>query len=155
MLESCASTWFDQATAKGIELEFEPEHGVVYGTEWLLIELLNNLIDNAIRYTPSGGNILVRSGMDAQGAPCLEVEDSGPGIPQEEQQKIFDRFYRIDGTTEVGTGLGLAIVKEVAERHYARIAIGRSRFASGSVFKVSFPGGQKMSAQPGKVGTTN
>ena len=90
--------------------------------------MLGNLIDNALRYTPRGGQIdvaLKRSGQTA----VLEVLDTGPGIPIAERQQVFDRFYRRPGTPESGSGLGLAIVHEVVTRHHGKITLaGRENF---------------------------
>lgn len=91
--------------------------------------LLNNLVDNALRYTPGGGRIDVCARRDTETQlPLLEVRDSGPGIRADEQSRVFDRFYRassahgVDGAI-AGTGLGLAIVKAIAERHHATIEL--------------------------------
>ena len=99
--------------------------------------LLRNLIDNAIRYTPEGGGIDV-SAFVHDGRPVIEVADSGPGIPPEERERIFDRFYRSPGTDVHGSGLGLAIVKAIAERHGAAIEL--SGAASGGLaVRIAFP----------------
>ena len=91
----------------------------------LVRELLKNLVDNALRYTPRGGSVTVR--MQAPAARAyLEVEDTGPGIPEGERQRVFDRFYRILGTNVDGSGLGLAIVREIAEQHGALIRVGNN-----------------------------
>jgi two-component system sensor histidine kinase TctE len=103
-----------------------------------LEELANNLIDNAIRYTPSGGIITVRCGSTAN-QTSWEVEDSGPGIPKEEHQRIFERFYRLDKTGVDGCGLGLAIVREIAYSHNASIAIEEGPNLGGTLFRVIFP----------------
>ena len=87
----------------------------------MLAELLNNLIENAILYSPEHGRITVRVGGDPLSA-YLEVQDSGPGIPLAEQQRVFDRFYRMLGTDSDGSGLGLSIVKEIADLHKASLA---------------------------------
>jgi two-component system sensor histidine kinase TctE len=146
LLEASASTWFDSALKKSIELEYEPGSAVLDGVEWLIREMLGNLIDNAIRYTPRGGQVTVRSGVDLHGRPFIEVEDTGPGIPQDERERIFQRFYRADDAAEVGAGLGLAIVKEVADRHEADIEIADStRHGHGTTFTVRFP----VSRHPG------
>jgi len=94
----------------------------VAGNALLLAELVNNLIDNALRYTPGGGTVTVRVAATGAGA-TLDVEDSGPGIPPEERELVFDRFYRILGSNAEGSGLGLAIVREIAQRHGAVLAI--------------------------------
>ncbi|MNL64960.1 Sensor kinase CusS [compost metagenome] len=76
----------------------------------------------ALRYTPRGGHITVRVlSLDEQGV--LEVEDSGPGIPPEERERVFDRFYRVLGTMSDGSGLGLAIVREIAQKHQGSVVI--------------------------------
>lgn len=102
-----------------------------------LRSLLSNLIENAIRYTPRGGTIDIAIGA-AAGLPFLEVADSGPGIPEQERERVFDRFYRREETAESGTGLGRAIVKAVAQRHRARVSLGDSRLGGLSA-RVEFP----------------
>jgi two-component system OmpR family sensor kinase len=84
--------------------------------------LLANLVDNAIRYTPPGGRVDVA--IRTQGAHViLEVADTGPGIPADERQRVFDRFYRVPGAGGSGSGLGLAIVKAIAERSWASVTL--------------------------------
>ena len=92
------------------------------GNPILLAELLNNLIDNALRYTPRGGHITVRVRAPNPLA-IVEVEDSGPGIAPHERERVFDRFYRVLGTVSDGSGLGLAIVREIAQKHRASVRI--------------------------------
>jgi two-component system OmpR family sensor kinase len=99
---------------------------VVNGDAAALRALLSNLVDNAVRYTPSGGRVDVSVEQDAADA-IVAVRDSGPGIPASERTRVFDRFYRAtaSGARDVpGSGLGLAIVKRIAERHDATIALG-------------------------------
>jgi two-component system sensor histidine kinase TctE len=138
VLQANASSWFDDALAKDIDLGFEPEPAVVDGSEWLLRELLANLIDNALQYTPAGGRVTARSGIGKDGKPFLEVEDNGPGIPAAERSRIFERFYRAEGTPGIGTGLGLAIVKEVADRHAASIDLADAGPEGGTRIRISF-----------------
>jgi len=139
LLESNASVWFDFALAREIDLGFETAPVVIPGSAWLLAELIANLIDNALNYTPPGGKVTARCGYDNEGMPYLEVEDDGPGIPPAERERIFERFYRTEGTSGQGTGLGLAIVKEVAERHGANISVNSATAQGGTRFRVSFP----------------
>lgn len=94
--------------------------GVVTGEADALLILVSNLVDNAIRYTPPGGTVDVAAGEDDSG-PFVEVCDSGPGIPPEERERVFDRFYRRAQTDEPGSGLGLAIVQTIAGRHRAQV----------------------------------
>lgn len=116
--------WAPQALAIGIDLGFEEAGGPVSiaGNAILLAELLNNLVDNALRYTPRGGRVTVRVRAEPSAA-VLEVEDSGPGIPPHERERVFDRFYRVLGTPAEGSGLGLAIVREIAQKHGATVEL--------------------------------
>ncbi|HWP13055.1 MAG TPA: ATP-binding protein, partial [Ramlibacter sp.] len=85
--------------------------------------LVNNLVDNALRHTPAGGAVDVTASL-CDGRPCLSVADSGPGIPEPERARVFDRFYRAAGSApSTGSGLGLAIVRAVAERHGAAVKL--------------------------------
>ena len=112
------------AGAKDIDLGIEEadDKAIVLGdTEGLRI-LLTNLVENAVRYTPMGGQVDVHVSCE-DGGPVIEVSDTGPGIPLKDQARVFDRFYRGEATTEPGTGLGLAIVKTIADRHGAKIEL--------------------------------
>jgi two-component system OmpR family sensor kinase len=99
--------------------------------------LLSNLVDNALRYTPAGGRIDVCVG-NADGVPTLTVADDGPGIPPEDRERVFDRFYRGAGNDEPGSGLGLSIVKRIADAHGASIALDVPATGSGLVVTVRF-----------------
>jgi len=112
----------DRALAEGIDLGAEAEAVRVAASEWLLRELLANLVDNALSYTPRGGRVTLRSGRDGSGA-FLEVEDDGPGIPADERARVLERFYRAPGSPGNGCGLGLAIVDEIARLHGADLSI--------------------------------
>lgn len=97
---------------------------VVQGNSTMLRELFNNLIDNALRYTPRGGSVTVRLHADpSRTRATIEVEDTGPGIAPSERSHVFDRFYRILGSNTEGSGLGLAIVREIAQQHGAEVEI--------------------------------
>jgi two-component system OmpR family sensor kinase len=95
----------------------------VHGDRHALRMLLKNLIDNAIRYTPAGGQIDVNV-LRRLGAPTLEVVDSGPGIPAGDRERVFSRFYRVAGSGAGGTGLGLAIVQSIVKNHNGIIELG-------------------------------
>jgi signal transduction histidine kinase len=84
--------------------------------------LLGNLVDNALRYTPDGGRVDVElSGVD--GNAVIAVSDSGPGIPESERERVFERFYRLAGSETTGSGLGLSIVRQVAVLHGGRVEL--------------------------------
>jgi two-component system sensor histidine kinase TctE len=116
--------WAPQALSVGTDLGFEDAERkvIIEGNPILLGEMLNNLLDNALRYTPRGGRITVRVRAQDDTA-LLEVEDSGPGIAPSERERVFDRFYRVLGTAADGSGLGLAIVREIAQKHGANTFI--------------------------------
>jgi two-component system sensor histidine kinase TctE len=138
--------WVHVALGQGIDLGFEgPEHPLyIKGQSLLLSEALNNLIDNAIRYTPAPGHITV-SLYEQRDEIVLAVEDSGPGIAVDERERVFDRFYRVLGSGVDGSGLGLAIVREIAQRHQACVIVTESHRAStdpsakGARFEIHFP----------------
>ena len=92
------------------------------GHEWLLRELLANLVDNAVKYTPEGGTVTIRCGRRRDSA-FLEVEDDGPGIAPAERQRVLERFYRVQGTQGEGNGLGLAIADEIAHVHHSHLEL--------------------------------
>lgn len=122
LADAAVQDWVPRAIAQEIDLGFDLSDAWISGNALLLSEALNNLIDNAIRYTPAGGSATVRCGERPEG-PFISVEDSGAGIPQWARERVFERFFRIQGTLGDGAGLGLAIVREVAELHGARVAI--------------------------------
>ena len=119
--------WVERALSKKIDLGFEASDAplVIKGQALLLAELLNNLIDNALLYTPADGRVTVSVSTTHQGV-MLAVEDTGQGIPLAERERVFDRFYRVLGTKADGSGLGLAIVREIALQHAATIRIADS-----------------------------
>jgi len=127
-----------RAEDAGLVLEAEAAQPVpVQGDRAALETLLDNLVDNALRYTRSG-KIVVRARRDGTGA-VLEVEDTGPGIAPGERQRVFDRFYRGESSPTGGTGLGLAIVKRIAERHGASVALADAADGPGLRAIVRFP----------------
>jgi len=128
------------ARARGIELTFEAEEPVpCHADKSGFISLLDNLVDNAVRYTPAGGCVLVSLTLCGDGAIELRVRDDGPGIPSAERERVFDRFYRLPGTTELGSGLGLSIVKKVALSHSATIDFVEGLFGRGLGVVVRMP----------------
>jgi len=140
LAQEVTSDWVSIALHKNIDLGFasEVKTALILGSEVLLRELMNNLIDNAIRYTPTGGNITV--GIRQEGSKLIfYVQDSGMGITAENQPLIFERFYRVLGTQQEGCGLGLTIVQEIAERHKAKVSVVSEGEDKGTLFLVTFP----------------
>jgi two-component system sensor histidine kinase TctE len=150
------------ALRKGIDLGVDlaevatterAESGVyLEGSQVLLRELLANLVDNAIKYTPAGGQVTVilrcttwqrepQDGVQGSDIECavLSVMDNGPGIAAEERAKVFQRFYRVLGSSAEGSGLGLAIVREVAELHGGEVSLHDNPLTSGLLVQVMFP----------------
>lgn len=129
-----------EAVKKDIDLAFEAGRKVsVGGHELLLHEMVANLVDNAIRYTPPGGMVTVR--VLRVDVPLLEVEDSGPGIPADERERVFAPFYRGASSQERhpgGTGLGLTIVRDIAALHGATVEFGGAAGGSGLRVRVFF-----------------
>jgi two-component system sensor histidine kinase TctE len=134
--------WVPQAIRRGIDLGFEGAGRplAIDADRDRLRELVNNLIDNAIRYSQAGGRVTVRTGTDAAAGYCrLAISDDGPAIPVGERARIFERFHRLLGTQEDGSGLGLAIVSEIAMLHGARITLEEDADGVGNTFSVDFP----------------
>jgi two-component system, OmpR family, sensor kinase len=134
--------WSAQAERRRIDLGADIETEVsVAGSPLQLEVALNNLVDNALRYTLPGGVVDVVVGMIA-GAPALRVIDNGPGVAPDERQRVFDRFYRspqAPSLSEVGSGLGLAIVKAIADRHRAAVSLHTSPNGTGLEVRILFP----------------
>jgi signal transduction histidine kinase len=111
--------------------------GEVPGDRQKLATLINNLLDNAVRYGPRGGGVVVELGRDGDAA-VLAVEDAGPAIAPELRARVFESYYRIPGTAGTGSGLGLAIVKEIADAHGASVSIGAPAAGAGTRVAVRF-----------------
>jgi two-component system, OmpR family, sensor kinase len=132
------------ADARKIDLGISASQpAYVQGDSEALRALVRNLVDNAVRYTPTGGtvDVSVQNGDESgsiQGA-LLRVVDTGPGIPADERLRVFDRFYRPPGTSPPGSGLGMAIVKAIADVHGATIALNSGPDARGLAITVVFP----------------
>ena len=138
LAEACVSDHVERASRVGVDLGAALLPANVQGVAWLLTEALNNLIDNALIYTPSGGSVTVRTGA-LHGGVFLEVVDSGVGIPEAERGNVLARFYRGEQSLGVGSGLGLAIVADVAQRHAAVLTIGPGDNDQGTCVRLAFP----------------
>lgn len=140
--------WVPKSLFKKIDLGFEGADSDcrITGNSLLLGEMLSNLIDNALRYTSPGGQVTVRIRRDDE-TVYLEVEDNGPGIPERDRERVFERFYRVLGTNQEGCGLGLSIVREIAERHHARVCLLSGENGVGALMRITF----RAARQPWKV----
>jgi two-component system sensor histidine kinase TctE len=137
LVEESVQHFVREALKKNIDLGFELQPTKIAGDRFLLRDLIDNLIDNAIRYCPPHGRVTVSCSADAQGA-LLSVEDSGPGIPETERERIFSRFYRLNDKIG-GSGLGLSIVRDIAVDHGAELNVEPGAGGRGTVFLVRFP----------------
>lgn len=144
-IEQAAGDVVPVAQPRHIQLEYDADNQIeIVGDAESVRVLVRNLLDNAVRYTPEHGQVRISLTADDAFA-LLTVQDSGPGIPEEERERIFDRFYRVPGTSQTGSGLGLAIVKAIAARHDASVQLGRSELG-GLAVTVAFPLGRSAEA---------
>jgi signal transduction histidine kinase len=128
------------AEGRGVRLVLEAEPLTLRADALRLTQLLNNLLSNGVKFTPAGGTVTVRTRTE-EGVGVLEVQDTGMGIPADEQDKLFERFFRTSVAHRrsiEGTGLGLVIAKAIAERHGGRIAF-ESQAGEGTTFRVELP----------------
>lgn len=139
LCENVLAHHLDDALARQIDLGLDAQPVQVDGHEWLLRELLINLVDNALRYTPAHGSVTLRCGVQA-GKAWLAVEDNGPGIAPAERARVLERFYRVPGTTADGNGLGLAIADEIARAHATQLHLGTAQGGQGLCVSVVFEG---------------
>lgn len=155
LCESMLELFIDRASGKGLDfgLETEPVH--VWGHSWLLRELVSNLVENAIKYTPQGGSVTLRCGRRGQplgsddvallGLPgvaqwaFVEVDDDGPGVPEAERAQITQRFYRAQSASGEGTGLGLAIADEIAQLHQGVLSFADGGSGRGLLVRLELP----------------
>ena len=143
-----AQELFPAALVKGIDFGVENSGHLlmVEGNAVLLREMIKNLIDNAIKYTPRGGGVTART--RAAGAIIFEVEDSGIGIPESDREMVFERFYRVLGSSETGSGLGLPIVREIADLHSATVSLNANPAGHGTIAQVVFARNQPTLLPP-------
>lgn len=137
LVEQVVQYFVDEAGKKRIDIGFELKRTMVPGDRFLLRDLIDNLIDNAVRYTPRAGTVTVRCFSEGD-ASVLQVEDSGPGIAPHLRGRVFQRYVRLDDKTE-GSGLGLAIVRDIALAHNARIDVLAGPGGNGTLMSVRFP----------------
>jgi two-component system sensor histidine kinase TctE len=132
-----AAKFFDRALQAEIDLGVEMSAANVHADPALLDDLLSNLVDNALKYTPAKGAVTISTGLKA-GRPYLAVEDNGPGIPPAERRLVRQRFYRLPDSPGHGSGLGLAIVDEIATLYGAELSIDSGAGGRGTRIVVLF-----------------
>ncbi len=139
LLRTMLSDFVPRARQKNIDFGLETTDAplVIDGNPVLLAELIKNLIDNAIKYTPEGGCVTVRT--IATERAIVEVEDTGIGVPEADRERVFERFYRVLGSSESGSGLGLPIVREIADLHRAQVSLIPNPSGKGTIAQVVFP----------------
>jgi signal transduction histidine kinase len=144
LVQECMATLAPLAREAGVELELTSTgtHSTVRGDRESLISLVNNLVENAIKYTPSGTRVLVEVTGTADSVE-LAVSDEGPGIPVELQQRVLERFYRVASQSQTGSGLGLAIVQSVAAKFGAVFSMGVPTWGYGLLVRVRFRADQR------------
>ncbi len=141
LCENILALYLDAAAEKHMDLGLESAPAQTRGHAWLLRELLINLVDNAVKYTPEGGRITLRCGQQAGAegtVSWIEVEDDGPGIPADEQGRVLQRFYRLPGSQGEGNGLGLAIADEIARAHHTQMQLSPGALGRGLRVRLVF-----------------
>ena len=130
--------FFDRALQSNIDLGVDAHSVSVFADPSLLDDLLSNLVDNALKYTPAGGSVTVSTGRN-NGRPYLAVEDTGTGIPEAERPRVRQRFYRMPNSPGHGSGLGLAIVDEIARLYDATMTLATGASGAGTRILIQFP----------------
>jgi two-component system sensor histidine kinase TctE len=138
IVREVVSKFIDRALQAGIDLGIEVEPASIQADPSLLDDLLSNLVDNALKYTPRGGTVTVHTG-SLHGRPFIAVEDSGPGIPEADRQRVLQRFYRLPNSPGFGSGLGLAIVDEIVRLYGGTLSIGDGPGGRGARITVQLP----------------
>ena len=133
---------YPQAEEARLKLELSGSSTTINGDRFALETLLRNLLGNACKYTPAGGSVTASIEQSAD-LVTLQIEDSGPGVPEDQYDRLFDRFYRLDGdrhsSGKPGCGLGLAIVKHITDLHRASIELSHSSHETGLCVTIRFP----------------
>ena len=138
MVGEVAARYFDRALQSNIDLGIDVTPASILANPSLIDDLLSNLVDNALKYTPSGGTVTVSVGQK-NGKAHITVEDTGPGIPEADRERVRQRFFRLPNSPGHGSGLGLAIVEEIAQLYGASMAIAAGAGGRGTRIVVRFP----------------
>ncbi len=138
IVNEVAAKFFDRALQANIDLGADATPALIRADPSLLDDLMSNLVDNALKYTPAGGSVTASAG-EKNGRPYLSVVDTGPGIPEGERQRVRQRFYRMPNSRGHGSGLGLAIVDEIARLYEASMTIESGANGAGTRVLIQFP----------------
>ena len=140
LVRETVKEWVPAVIKKDMDLGYEgPDGSIMIDGDMVRVKMMiDNLIDNAVRYSPKGSSITTRL-EEADGAVILTIEDNGAGIPPGERNAVFQRFYRVPDNPVAGSGLGLSIVQEIVTSHGARISIETPEGHPGTSVKVTFP----------------
>jgi two-component system sensor histidine kinase TctE len=138
LVSEVVAKFIDRALQSDIDLGVDIKPVSIAADPSLLDDLLSNLVDNALKYTPPGGRVTATAGLHSD-KPFLSVEDSGPGIPESERQRVRQRFYRMPNSAGHGSGLGLAIVDEIAALYGALVTLDSGAHGRGTKVLVQFP----------------
>lgn len=138
LIDDMVEDWLRIADGKGIDFGVQREAVTMKGDPTLLRELIANLVDNALKYTPPGGQVTLRCAA-AGDTVDIDVDDDGPGIPEAAREQVFERFYRLADAAASGSGLGLPIAREIAHCHGGTIAIGSAEGGRGTRVAVRLP----------------
>ena len=137
MAADIVARFFDRALQSKIDLGLEAAPAALQADPALIDDLLSNLVDNALKYTPAGGSVTLSTGLHS-GRPFLAVEDTGPGIPEADRARVLQRFYRLPNSPGHGSGLGLAIVEEIARLYGASVTIAAGSGGRGTRVRIMF-----------------
>lgn len=142
LIKECVRALNRPAAEKGIQIDLKLEEPsvIVFADGQLLTQVINNLLSNAVKYSPNGSSVEIGALKD-EARVLIYVRDHGYGIPHEFQERVFDKFYRLErdaGSETVGTGLGLPLVKEIVERHSGHVTL-ESAPDKGSTFTIHLP----------------
>ena len=137
LVQDAIQYFVEEAARRGIDIGFELAPAPLRGDAFQLRDLVDNLVDNALRYTPRGGSVTVTAKEDGEGV-LFAVEDTGPGIAPARRAQVFERYVRLDDKS-AGSGLGLAIVRDIALAHRARVELGEGPEGRGTRVAVRFP----------------
>lgn len=138
IVNEVAAKFFDRALQANIDLGVDTAPALIRADPSLLDDLVSNLVDNALKYTPAGGSVTASAG-EKNGRPYLSVVDTGSGIPEGERQRVRQRFYRMPSSRGHGSGLGLAIVDEIARLYDASMTIESGANGAGTRVLIQFP----------------